>query len=137
MKRAFYFNSPRWLIEVNMELKDDNTFTCSWCVWTRCYWQCREEIDTFLKWDVKWDKINRFWKKYHLNDLHPGTKKQEERLHKHWIENRANEYDKTCEALEKAWLLYDDWYKFWSWRKKEEIPYWDLKKIKQLIRDWF
>ena len=137
MNRTFVFRTDHWIIKVEMELKEWNNFTCSWQIWTECYWQCREEINEILCWNKLWEKINKFWKKYHLNDLHPGTEKQEKRLNENWIENRANDYENVCKKLEDAWLLYDDWYKFGSGWKRFEIPYLDLKKIQQLIENWF
>ena len=66
--------------------------------------------------------------------MHAGTRKQEARLHQNGIENRANNYKETCEALEKAGLLVDDGVKFGASWNYWEIPAEDLTEIKKLFR---
>lgn len=72
-------------------------------------------------------------KRNHLNDLHAGTKRQEERLEANGIKGRANNYTETCEKLEKAGLLVDNGYKFGTGRQTREISKEDDAKIKELL----
>ena len=99
--------------------------------------QCLKEIDDILRenWDISKERIDirYFWEKYHLNDMHAWTRKQEERLNKNWIDNRANDYTNVCKKLEDAGLLFDNWIKFWSTWQYWEIPSKDLKDIKKLF----
>ena len=80
------------------------------------------------------DRIYRFWKLYHLNNLHVGTQKQERAILK-W-EEKGNKYDyrKACEYLQSINLFSDNGYRYgYSWLY-EPIPKEDLKEIKQIIR---
>ena len=99
--------------------------------------QCLEEVNEILEknWDFTKERaiIYYLWKKHHLNDAHAGTKKQENRLHQHGIENRANNYEKTCEALDKSGLLVDDGVKFGASWNYWEIPAEDLAEIKKFF----
>lgn len=72
-------------------------------------------------------------KRNHLNDLHAGTKRQEDRLEANGIKGRANNYTETCKKLEEAGLLVDNDYKFWSGRLTRKISKEDDAKIKELL----
>lgn len=100
--------------------------------------QCLDEINEILEknWDLTKERaiIYYLWKKHHLNDTHAGTKKQETRLHQNGIENRASNYEETCEALDKAGLLIDEGVKFGATWHYWEIPAEDLAEIKKLFR---
>ena len=131
-------------VDISIELKDEKGHeTLSICgnIWNGnhtdviCCGQCLDEINIYLKNNKIFKKIYRLWKLYHLNDMHAGTKKQEEFLKSHNIENWANEYKKTCEILEKYGFLYDDGIKFGSTWHYWEIPENDLKEIKELIQE--
>lgn len=99
--------------------------------------QCLDEVNEILEknWDLTKERatIYYLWKKHHLNDTHAGTKKQENRLHQNGIENRATNYEKACEALEKAGLLVDDGVKFGASWNYWEIPAEDLAEIKKFF----
>lgn len=88
--------------------------------------ECFKDAKMFLK-------IYKLWKKYHLNDMHAGTQKQEEFLKKHNFSNWANNYTETCQFLEKHNLLYDNGYKFGSSCLLQEIPLIDIEVIKDII----
>lgn len=99
--------------------------------------QCLDEVNEILdkNWDLTKERAMIYYlrKKHHLNDIHAGTKKQEARLHQNGIRNRANNYEKTCEALEKAGLLIDDGVKFGATWHYWEIPAEDLAEIKKFF----
>lgn len=126
-------------VEVTVELTDDGVFTASALVWnskhTDCEigGQCLDEIAEFIKDNEIFNKIYKYWKLYHLNDMHPGTKAQEDALHEAGIENWANEYYKVCEYLESVGLLFDNGYKFGTGWLKYDIPEDDLMDIKNLL----
>lgn len=85
--------------------------------------------------DKLFDKIYRLWKLYHLNDMHTGTKKQEQALAKAKLNNWANNYDKCCNYLESIGLLVDNGYKFGTSWLYEAIPEQDLKEIRNIINE--
>ena len=99
--------------------------------------QCLDEVNEILEknWDLTKERAMIYYlrKKHHLNDIHAGTKKQENRLHQHGIRNRANNYEKVCEALENAGLLVDDGVKFGASWNYWEIPAEDLAEIKKFF----
>ena len=142
-----YFGRGRKInaVDVSIELKNkENKEILSICgnIWNSkhsdliCGGQCLDEIYKFLKNDAKFIEVYRLWKLYHLNDMHPGTKKQEEFLNYYKIKNWANEYEKTCKILQEYGLLYDDGVKFGSTWHYWEIPQNDLEKIKKIINEW-
>lgn len=83
----------------------------------RTGWQIIDELEYLLKadnvrWDVPKDKVARLveiWKTYHLNDLHAGTKKQEEFIKK-MLPNY--EYSNACVILKEAGIYEDRGYKY-------------------------
>lgn len=101
-----------------------------------CCGQCLDEIAKFVHQPV-FRKIYRYWKLYHLNDLHAGTREQEEYLMKN--RKSSNDYDKDCECLKKAGLLtvqldgkpytYGEAWVYWP------IPEKDLNEIKNLLEE--
>lgn len=78
-------------------------------------------------------KVVELWERYHLNDMHAGTEKQEDFLEKHFKDN-PNErgYKASCDALDKAGLLVDDGYKYgtnWLFRPIPEKALDDIHLI--------
>ena len=66
-------------------------------------------------------KIQSIWNRWHLNDMRAGTPKQEDFIREWKLSNKYS-YDKACEALAEADLLYDNGYKYGSSWLKEELP---------------
>jgi hypothetical protein len=60
----------------------------------------------------KVSNIIKIEKRYHLNDLHAGTQRQEDALHAAKMENWANDYTKCCDYLKSINLFEDRGYKF-------------------------
>lgn len=107
-----------------------------------------DEIAEYIKTSL-FQKIHNFWKKYHLNGMHPGTPEQEEAVTK-W-EAQGNEYDykKACEML-KSCGLYEvpltanligtrkadgKPYKYGHGWVISDIPENDLEEIKKLFTE--
>lgn len=97
--------------------------------------QCLDELLTYFKKNKLFLEIYRLWNLYHLNDMHAGTKKQENFLNKNNIKNWANDYTNTCEFLNKNNLLYDNGIKFGTTLNYWAIPTKDLEKIKKIIKN--
>lgn len=121
---------------VKIELTNDNVFSACGKIkfgkQTIISGQCLDIINEFLSKDKLFSKIYKFWKKYHLNDLHAGTPKQEKALKKVKLIG-ANYYDEACEYLKSINLYEDNGYKYGSGWLKEEIPTKDLNEIKKLL----
>lgn len=60
-----------------------------------CAGQCLDEINKSRKSDTfnraLWNELYKFWKRYHLNGMHAGTREQE-RIIKEWTD-AGNQYD--------------------------------------------
>ena len=126
-------------VEVTIELTEDECFRASAMVWnskhTDCKigGQCLDEIAQYIKGNATFDKIYKYWDLYHLNDMHPGTEKQEEALEKAGITNWANDYYNVCDYLKSIDLLYDDGYKFGTGWLKRSIPDDVVRDIRNLL----
>lgn len=117
----------------HLKLTDDNVFTVCADVRGVGYGQVIDEVEKAYKGDPLAEKIVNWWRKYHLNNMHAGTPKQEESLNKAGITNWADDYDICRKYLESIGLLYDNGYKFGSAWLKEEIPADDLREIKEFL----
>lgn len=141
-------------VDIAMELKEQNektTFSCSAIL--RKPWQttnfimggqCLDTIKeiTSLKDDPLFNNIFDMWKKYHLNDMHAGTPKQEAAIKKARQDGtlQSYDYDVVKSYLKSINLYYDESYEHngkayaygtgWLY---EEIPPNDLEKIKKLM----
>ena len=120
----------------HLELTDDNVFTVCADVRGVGYGQVIDECEK--AYSNSEDKLAKaicdMWRKYHLNDMHAGTPKQEEALNKAGITKWADDYDICRKYLASIGLLYDNGYKFGSAWLKEEIPTEDLEEIKVILK---
>lgn len=125
------------------------TFAASARVWNMTHTdiivggQCLDDIAEFVK-DEKFNEILRLWKLYHLNDMHPGTREQEEALEEAVkegkLENRyASNYTNCCEYLKSIGLYEVEHegkpYRFGTGWLIWDIPEADIKKIEELLAD--
>lgn len=166
-KINFYDNEKRTNHDVEiilrLSLSNDNCFSAIANVWNFPHsdilmgGQCFDTIlNDFpeMKKNPIFMEVYDLWKNYHLNDLHAGTKAQEDLL-KEAVKNGelntygANNYKETCAYLESKDMLYDKNYLVSKKQKdgstikvpyqygtgwlKEEIPEQDLLRIKSLI----
>lgn len=153
MKKTFNFGKIDFygrgrktnLVTVTVELRNtDNGAELSVCgdIWNNlktdivCGGQCLDEIKKYIK-SPLFLEIYNFWKLYHLNGMHAGTRAQEKAIEE-W-ESKGNKYDYTavCEYL-KSIDLYEvehngQPYKYGHGWIFEEIPENDLQRIKELI----
>ena len=148
MKRTFnfgkidYYGRGRKInsVEVKVELSDKGVFTASANIWNSkhtdcvCGGQCLDEVAKYVKSD-KFKKIYRLWEQYHLNDMHPGTEKQEAALKAAGLNSWANNYSDCCDYLESINLLVDDGYKFGTGWLKRDIPVEDVAEIEKLLTE--
>jgi hypothetical protein len=98
--------------------------------------QCLDEMKKFkeLRFNTLFKKLYKWWKLYHLNDMHAGTVKQEQALDdakKSGV--KIYSYDDSCKYLESIGLLEDDGYKYGSAWLYRQIPDDDYKEILELL----
>ena len=75
------------------------------------------------------DEFLAIWHKWHLNDLHAGTPRQEAFLQEHFERGRSVGYEARCDALKEAGLLDDNEhlvdgkpYRYGSSWLRQELP---------------
>ena len=104
----------------------------------QCAGQCLEMIAKKWWQNKKLQTIVELWRKYHLNDMTPGSPKQTEYLA---TLGEYQSYEWACEELKKVDLLYDkefspdEPYKYGSAWLYREIPKKDLETIKKIIEE--
>lgn len=138
MKRKFEFrkndSEKGRRVWIEIELTADNVFTAH-CSGPRIYWgQALDRVEKELNiQNPIFKKIMRFWRLYHLNDMHAGTQKQEKLVKEYNEKYKDYNYDNICEYLAEKHLLYDNGYKYGTGWLKEEIPDNDLVEIRALL----
>ena len=146
-------------VEIEMELKDGNFRAMGFIKNARgtdsvSGGQNIDEIADLMKDNKDVQEIHSLWKKYHLNQMHAGTEKQEEALEKFKGERKAiaeqmnkgktydwekvdeRDYKVTNKLLENHNLLEDDGYRYGSSWLKREIPDDDKRRIISLINKY-
>lgn len=73
--------------------------------------------------------------RWHLNDLRPGTRAQQEYLAANPIADRLDWYGSACKALELAGLLIDNGFRFGSKWLAEPMPPSVMRRIGRLVRE--
>lgn len=153
MKKTFNFGKVDYygrgrktnLVTVTVELREkEQGETLSICgeIWNNlktdivCGGQCLDTISEYVKTPL-FKELFRFWKLYHLNDMHAGTKEQENAL-KTWDKDNKQDYSTRCEYLKSINLFEvehnDKPYKYGHGWLFEAIPKKDLQRIKELIK---
>lgn len=142
-KIAYYGNRKENEVEIKIELRlnKENKPVLSICgnIWNRIHsdilagGQCLDTIAKYKKTPL-FKEIYVFWQKYHLNDMHPGTEKQEKALED---ANMLDNYDytKCCKYLKSINLFDDSGYKYGHGFIYREIPENDLNRIKEIINE--
>lgn len=141
MKKNFEFKNSEYTAKVEVELTNDNVFTASGYIYNgrvcdrnmMCGGQCIEELKELFNGNTTVDIIYQMWKKHHLNNMHPGTEKQEEALTNGGYTAWANNYTECCDYLKSIGLYEDNGYKFGCGWLKREIPEKDLEIIRGLL----
>lgn len=115
---------------VHIELDNENVLHVTADIRGVGYGQTIDEIKKAYKGNELAEKIVNWWRKYHLNDMHAGTKRQEDLL-KYC---KSHDYKEQCDFLEKHSMLFDNGYKYGTAWLKEEIPASTLKDIRAFIK---
>lgn len=127
-------------VEITLETYDDGkeVFSASGNVYGIYSGQCLDFIMEHineLKYHELFRRIYYFWKRYHLNNMHAGTKRQEDYLKT--IDKFRTSYDKRCEILKEVGLHVDIYeskpYTYGHEWIYYPIPDEDLKEIKYLF----
>lgn len=90
-------------VEVTVELNDDHV-SVTGVIWNSrmtdalTCGQIHDDLDGFFKGNPTWSVLSFLWNQYHLNDLHPGTPRQEALV-------KGLDYNRACSLL-KAKGLY-------------------------------
>lgn len=124
---------------IKVELTDEGVFSVSGNIWNNkksdilCGGEIMNYLIPFLSDNELFQKILNFWKKYQNNDMHAGTRKQEDALKEANIIPFNYTYTNACEYLKSINLYSDNGYIYGSSWLKEEIPENDLEEIKKLL----
>jgi hypothetical protein len=154
MKRVFEFGKIAYegerkenlvTVEVGLQKKKEGyVFSACCCVWNKNktdIFRGGQCFDGLLQYINQLDdkklfvEIWELWKKWHLNDMHAGTEKQEKAL-----KNFNGDYKAQCEYLEKKGLLIDDGYKYgtsWLFRKIDKNDLIRIAKIMEINPETF
>lgn len=122
-------------VEIEMELTDDNIFTASGSVWNSrgtdiiMGGQCLDDLCKYFYDNSKFLRIYWWWKKWHLNDMHAGTEKQELAL-----KDFERDYKAQRKYLESIGLLYDNGYEYGTKWLKRHIPYDIQERMREFIK---
>lgn len=146
---SIVIDGKSYRVELEIELTDDGNFSVCGDVY-RSKWrfgecerdyimggQCLDELAQYpsIKNNSKFKQVYEWWKKWHLNDLHAGTEKQEQALEDAGMTNWANNYTECCKYLESIGLLYDNGYKFGTSWLKREIPNEIKEEMRKFIKE--
>lgn len=125
--------------EATVEFKlDKGNFTASGNIWNSkgtdilSGGQNLDEMKKYIN-DPDFNELYDLHSKYHLNDMHAGTVRQEEALEKKFGGVNASRYTEQVEYLKSIGLYEDEGYKYGTGWLKREIPTKDLNRIKKLI----
>ena len=129
----------KYTVRVYLELKTDYDnkpiFSCAAdCYRLGKHGQCLDALNPYMNNNTLWNMIYRLWKNHHLNHLHAGTKKQEQKLEEVFGDLRVDYKDKR-DCLAEHGLLEDDGHKYGHGWVYWEIPADDLAIMKAIIVD--
>ena len=111
------------------------TFSASGEISNYSFGQNLDEIHKLNSGNHLFRRIDKYWKKYHLNDLQAGTQQQAEILKK----CPSTDYDDRCEFLKENDLYVDRGYTYGTKWLTQVIPDNIVSEIKKLIievRGW-
>ena len=127
-------------VEINLkETKNGPAFSACANVWNSkqtdiiCGGQCLDDLVPFFQDNLVYMIIFSMWKKYHLNDMRPGTPAQEKALEEAGLIEFATNYTECCEYLKKIGLYNDNGINFGETWVYWPIPENDLETIKSLF----
>lgn len=117
-KREIQFkDGNRNVVNLKIKINKEGVFSISGDI-SSCGGQIYDEI---LPANIYQEKLINYWKKYHLNDMHAGTLKQEKALDRWYLTyNRDVGYDRKVEYLKSINMYNDNGYRYGtSWLKRE------------------
>jgi hypothetical protein len=151
LRKIFYFGKVNYCgrgrknavtVEASLTYKENGQVAFDACgnVWNRSRTdivmggQCLDEIRELLRGQRgfdRFDKLYRFWKLYHLNDLNPGLPIQMEALR----DCPSKDYEERCKFLQDRGLFEVDGHKYgYEWHY-QPIPEYDLRGIEKLLTE--
>ncbi len=136
-------------VELSLKEKEDGKVVFSACadVWNSRHTdivsggQILDELLPYLASNDLFMIIFIWWKKYHLNDMHAGTTRQEEKLKAQEklfpgcfdSDISKSSYEKQCEFLKESGMYEDNGYEYGSSWLYEEIPEDILKEMRKIM----
>lgn len=125
-------------VELRLDRKGREVFSCVGDVWNAHHTdivmggQCLDDLVPFLKRNRTFMEVLDLWHKYHLNDMHAGTERQEA-----CVKANPNHRDYKCDCawLERWGLLWDEDYKYGTAWLYREIPKRDRERIVAIINE--
>lgn len=138
---AGYKNRKRVYIIMELRHNTENLPVLSICGEVRgnMWGQCLDSIKECRKGDKfnynLFSKLYRLWKKYHLNDMHAGTARQEEYL-RQTKDTHKYDYKVCCDMLRAKGILYDDGYQYGTSWLYRNIPNDTLEEIATLFEKY-
>lgn len=127
----------KYTVKVHLELETEYDNKPIFSCWAECYrlgmhGQCLDAINPYMKNNTLWKIVYRLWKEHHLNHMHAGTKKQEQKLEDVFGDLLVN-YEDKCNCLSEYGLLEDDGHKYGHDWLLWEIPADDLAIIRAIM----
>lgn len=142
-----YNNIGRKINPVEVEIRFEETengyvFRASGTIYNQtktdcwCAGQCLDTISKYLD-TPEFNAIYRLWKLYHLNDMHAGTREQEEAIDVWKAKGNGYDYTEACEYL-KSIGLYEVEHNGKPYKYGHAWLFWpisenDLEEIKSLF----
>ena len=138
MKKSIILKE-KYTVRVHLELETDYDnkprFSCAAdCYRLGKHGQCLDALNPYMENNTLWNMIYRLWKNYHLNHMHAGTKKQEQKLEEVFGDLPVD-YEDKCDCLAEYGLLEDDGHKYGHDWLYWEIPADDLAIMKAIFVD--
>lgn len=103
-----------------------------------CCGQCLDEIAEYVS-DPLFKEIHSFWKKYHLNGMHPGTEEQEQAIEEWKAQGNSYNYSTAVEYLKSINLYEVEYngkpYRYGSAWLYQPIPEQDLNRIQEIMEN--
>jgi antirestriction protein len=97
--------------------------------------QMLDELARFYRGNEKVQRLIAIWKKYHLNDMKAGTKKQSAAIEAWEVSGNKYSYDGVVEHLKSIGLYEDNGYKYGHGWLYQPVPESVISEIKQLCDD--
>ena len=132
MQKTVFYAGKDFSCTLDIEIKDKNSFKSLSIVGTYFtgkkllksdknmlgFGQIHDEVQEIIP-----ARLYEIWKRWHLNDMRPGTFVQEEILRQAKASGvEINNYDEACNYLQRFDAYVDEGYKYGSRWLKEELP---------------